>query len=55
MTSFSVLIVDYYIMLTNVPWTLILHRKCHETPRVLSIHPIFHREAKSRLTAFQQD
>lgn len=49
MTSFSVLIIDYCIMLTNVPWPIILHMKCHKTPRVLSIHTIFYTEAKSRL------
>lgn len=53
MTGFSVLIIDYYIMLTNVPWTIILHMKCHETPRVLFIHTVFYREEKSRLAVFK--
>lgn len=55
MTSFSVLIIDYYIMLTNVPWPIILHMKCHETPRVLSIHTIFYKEAESRLCSNRID
>lgn len=53
MTGFSVLIIDYDIMLTNVPWTIILHMKCRETPRVLFIHTVFYREEKSRLAVFK--
>lgn len=49
LTSFSVLIIDYYIMLTNASRPATLHIKCRAMPAVRSLHAPILGYAKRRL------